>query len=168
MISVAAERPFKAGPEQMQLKLGTTRKWALGYFNGGTGAFSPTMDLILENEPTGSTATVSTSDDTKDKDRQTIVNKRVELRPGFGSENFETEDDNSKIQITTKRGRPNLKPERTDEFDDEFEEVVEYVDEYIIVVDTDGVPGSKEDKDKRVKVIVNINDIENAINNMKG
>ena len=50
--------------------------------------------------------------------------------------------------------------------DSEFEEVIEYVYEYYIVVDTDDA--SKNEKDKRVKVIVNINDIENIISNMNG
>ena len=50
--------------------------------------------------------------------------------------------------------------------DSEFEEVIEYVDEYYIVVDTDD--NINNEKDKRVKVIVNINDIENIISNMKG
>ena len=54
VISVAAKRNFRAGTDQMHLKLGTTRKWAVGYFNGGSGAFSSQMDLVLENEPTGS------------------------------------------------------------------------------------------------------------------
>ena len=53
MISVAAKRNFKGKIDQMHLKLGTTRTWAVGYFNGGSGAFSSKMDLVLENEPTG-------------------------------------------------------------------------------------------------------------------
>jgi len=51
VISVAAERPFKAEGDR-ELELGTTRKWAVGFFNGGQGVFSSKMDLILDNEPT--------------------------------------------------------------------------------------------------------------------
>ena len=127
----------------MQLKLGTTRKWAVGYFNGDYGAFSKQMDLVLENEHS----------ETAVSGDNTIVNKRVEL---FGDEEFESEG----IQIRRKRG------ERVNNTDSEFEEVIEYVDEYYIVVDTDDA--TTNEKDKRVKVIVNINDIENIISNMKG
>ena len=119
----------------MELKLGSTRKWVVGYFNGGVGGFSEEMDLVLENEPAGTRPSVS---------KATIVDRRVELRPGFGDENFETEDDNSKIQIKTKRGRPNLKPEGfiADDPNSEYEEIIEYVDEYEVWVFTNGTNGT--------------------------
>lgn len=50
-VRVWAWRPFEAANEVRNLKLGTKRKWAIGFFNmQGLSAFSPTMELELETQ----------------------------------------------------------------------------------------------------------------------
>jgi hypothetical protein len=46
---LAAERDFVSGESDFDLEIGSTRKWAFGFFDGTTGAFSNDMELRLQN-----------------------------------------------------------------------------------------------------------------------
>lgn len=50
-VRVWAWRPFVSTNETRSLKLGTRRRWAIGFFDmSGLSAYSPDMELNLETE----------------------------------------------------------------------------------------------------------------------
>ena len=49
-LKVVSERPLKIADSSRDFKLGTIRKWAIGFFDlAGAGAFSEVMDLYLDD-----------------------------------------------------------------------------------------------------------------------
>jgi len=92
-LKVVAERPLKIADSSRELKLGTIRKWAIGFFDmAGAGAFSEVMDLYLDDGCLEGEAKPAAVEEYSD-DEPVAENGREENEESENGENADELDD---------------------------------------------------------------------------